>query len=233
MLFSLLKSALGRGDDDEAQAPLEERSDEELMLLYKQGEVRAFELLLSRHEKPIYNFILRSVHDTAVAEELMQEVFLRVVRSAPDYEPSAKFTTWLYTMARNLCIDRARKHKRRGPSYSLDQNIGGEDDEGASYMDMLADEAAATGAMSYEREQFLARLKAALAELPDKQREVFLLKEVSGMTFREVSEVVDAPVPTVKSRMRYALKALRGYMADYRDVHFDEDERREVVPGGE
>jgi len=73
----------------------------------------------------------------------------------------------------------------------------------------------------------------AVEELPEEQREVFLLKEVSGLKFREIADVVGAPVPTVKSRMRYALEALRGHLAQYEDIRFDEEERVEVVPGGE
>ena len=84
--------------------------------------------------------------------------------------------------------------------------------------------------MAHEREQFLERLQEALAQLPEDQREVFLLKEVSGLKFREIAEIVDAPVPTIKSRMRYALQALRGHLAAYEDASFDEEERREVVP---
>lgn len=229
MIFSLLKSAFGRGNKSTEDVPLEEQSDEELMLLYRDGEVRAFELLLKRHERGIYNFILRSVKRQDVAEELMQEVFLRVVRSAPKYKQSAKFSTWLYTIARNICIDRARKHAKRR-ELSLDEKIGG-DEEGASYVDMLVDDSADVSHMAYERQRFLERLKEALAALPEEQREVFLLKEVSGLKFREIAEVVGAPVPTVKSRMRYALQALRGHMADYKGEFFDEEERREIVPG--
>lgn len=230
MILSIIKGVFGPKSGEAEPAPLEERSDEALMSLYQEGEVRAFELLVGRHERGVYNFVLRSVRRQDVAEELTQEIFLRVVRSAERYEQSAKFTTWLYTIARNLCIDRARKHKKR-QELSLDAKIG-DDDEGASYVDMLVDERANVSHMSYERRAFLERLQEALEELPAKQREVFLLKEVSGLKFREIAEAVDAPVPTVKSRMRYALKALRGHMAAYRDAHFDEEERREVVPGG-
>ncbi len=228
MIFALIKSL--RGPTEEA--PLEERSDEALMALYGGGEVRAFEVLLKRHERPLYNFILRSCRRPEVAEELLQEVFLRVIKSAADYEQKAKFTTWVYTIARNICIDRARK-KSRGVELSLDEKVGQEDEGSATYVDLLVDEGAHASHMSYERELFLKRLQAALAELPQEQREVFLLKEVSGLKFREIAQVVDAPVPTVKSRMRYALEALRGHMAAYASHSFDEEERREVVRSGE
>lgn len=231
MLFSLLKSAFGRKAKQAPEIPLEERTNEELMLLYASGEVRAFEVLVKRHERPLYNFILRSVKRQDVAEELLQEVFLRVVRSAPKYKQSAKFTTWAYTIARNLCIDRARKHSKRH-ELSLNERVG-DDDTGASHQDLLVDPGASVSHMSYERTLFMERLQHALEKLPEEQREVFLLKEVSGLKFREISEIVGAPVPTIKSRMRYALQALQGHLSHYQDVCFDEEERVEVVPGGE
>jgi len=87
-----------------------DESNEALMMRFRDGDVRAFEFLLSRHQKPIYEFILRSVgsYNTALAEDLAQETFLRVVKQAKTYEQRAKFTTWLYTLARNLCIDNSR-----------------------------------------------------------------------------------------------------------------------------
>src|SRR5215217_8434662 len=90
-----------------------DESDEGLMLRYQKGEVRAFEVLLTRHRKPVFNFILRYVGEPAQAEDLLQEVFLRVIKSVDAYERQAKFTTWLYTIARNLCVDSSRRMKHR------------------------------------------------------------------------------------------------------------------------
>lgn len=233
MIFAIIKSMLeDRNAAKQGKAvPLSEQEDEALMVLYAQGEVRAFEELMRRHERALFNFILRSTKRADVAEELLQEVFLRVIRAAADYEQKAKFTTWVYTIARNLCIDRARKQKRRG-ELSLDEKMGSDDDS-KSFADLLVDEDAQVSHMGHEREVFMERLQRALEQLPEDQREVFLLKEVSGLKFREIADVVGAPVPTVKSRMRYAIQALRGFMADYRDHSFDEEERLEVVRSGE
>ncbi|MEM1349051.1 MAG: sigma-70 family RNA polymerase sigma factor, partial [Myxococcota bacterium] len=112
MIFAIVKSMIG-GVRQVEDVPLEERTNEDLMLLYSEGDVRAFEVLLARHERPVFNYILRSCGRRAIAEELLQEVFMRVVRSAENYQQKAKFTTWLYTIARNICIDRARKAKRK------------------------------------------------------------------------------------------------------------------------
>ncbi|MFB6375487.1 MAG: RNA polymerase sigma factor [Bradymonadaceae bacterium] len=227
MIFAAVKS-LGSDDDP---PPLEERDDETLMLQYADdGDVDAFEELVSRHEKPVFNFILKRCGQRQLAEELLQETFLRVVRSADSYEPKAKFTTWLYTIARNLCIDRARKEK--GPTeLSLDKPVGDDPDDD-TYVDRMADEEANSASVDHDRRAFRKKLKESLQELPDKQREVFVLREFSELKYREIADVVDAAVPTVKSRMRYALDALRGHLAEYRDHSFDVEERQHVEAKG-
>jgi RNA polymerase sigma-70 factor (ECF subfamily) len=231
MLFALIESLTGRkkkkaAEAEEESVPLEEWTDEELMLAYSDGEVQAFEILVSRHEKPLLNFIIRSTGRRDIAEELLQEAFLRIIKSAPKYQKKAKFTTWAYTIARNLCIDRARKWNKR-KEYSLNKTVG-DDDGGATFLDNLVDDNAASGSVDYDKKMFVERLKNALHELPDEQREVFVMREFSGLKFREIAEILDVPVPTVKSRMRYALQALRGHLAAYRDHSFDEEEQRDV-----
>ena len=92
---------------------LHDEADEDLMVQYQQGEVRAFEILLSRHRKPVFNFILRFIGERETAEDLLQETFMRVIKGADAYKRQAKFTTWLYTIARNLCVDQTRRRKHR------------------------------------------------------------------------------------------------------------------------
>lgn len=230
MLFAVIKSLSGRAkptDAADAEVPLAEREDEELMLAYADGHVQAFAILVKRHEGPLFNFILRSTGRKDIAEELLQETFVRIIKSAPKYQTTAKFTTWAYTIARNLCIDRARKWKKR-KEYSLDKSIGDGEDGGATFLDNVVDEKAASGGVDLEKKLFLERLKEALQKLPDEQREVFVMREFSGLKFREIADVLDIPVPTVKSRMRYALQDLRGHLAAYRDHSFDEEEQREM-----
>ena len=227
MILSIFKSIFGGGGDD--RRPLDLLEDRELMERYAHGESQAFALLYERHRRPIYNFILRSCGRRDLAEELMQDVFLKVVKSAPSYEPTAKFTTWLYRIARNTCIDAARKSSR-ADIYSLNQSPGSEDEEGSTHQDRLVDNEARSGGVDTDRQAFRDRLQQALEQLPDKQREVFVLREISGLTFPEIAEVVDAKVPTIKSRMRYALETLRGELADYKDHSFDDDEKIEMVP---
>lgn len=189
-------------------------SDESLMLRYRDGDVRAFEVLVTRHRKAIYNFILRFVRDAAQAEDVLQDTFLRVIKSADAYEKQAKFTTWLYTIARNLCVDAARRGKHR-KAASLDAPVG--DEEGAALIDLVAGGDAGADKQAISRELGV-RLKKAIESLPDEQREIFLLREVSDLQFNEIAQIVGCPENTVKSRMRYALEKLREALEEYRDL---------------
>jgi RNA polymerase sigma-70 factor (ECF subfamily) len=190
-------------------------SDEALMLRYRDGDVRAFEVLVTRHRKPVYNFILRFVRDAAQAEDVLQETFLRVVRSADAYERQAKFTTWLFTIARNLCVDASRRRKHRNAA-SLDAPVDGQDGK-AALGEFVADPGAAVDRQAIGR-QLQVRMKQAIEALPDEQREIFLLREVADLQFNEIAAIIGCPENTVKSRMRYALEKLREALEEYRDL---------------
>ncbi|AWV91122.1 RNA polymerase sigma factor [Bradymonas sediminis] len=220
----LLRKATKSGGD--AGTP-KERSDEQLMLDYAGGDVAAFEELVGRHERALYFYILRSCGRRELAEEILQEVFFKVIKASDRYEPSAKFTTWVYTIARNLCVDKARK-RNRVDETSLDQPAG-KDADAPALVERLADPRATASGVEYERQAFREKLMAALETLPEDQREVFVLREFSGLKFQEIAEAVGCKVPTAKSRMRYALEALRGHLADYLDHSFDQEEERNVA----
>ena len=196
-------------------------SDEQLLAAYRGGDVRAFEKLLARYERPIWSFLRRFVRDAEAAEDLLQEVFLRVVRDAqesgPAWKGEAKFSTWLYTIARNLCIDRARRTAVRGSSPSIDGAPHGDADlETATLHERIAAPGPSTDAVVAGREA-ARRIDRAVAELPDDQREVFLMREVMELPFAEIASLVGVSEPTVKSRMRYALEKLRAALADLGD----------------
>jgi RNA polymerase sigma-70 factor (ECF subfamily) len=184
-----------------------DESDERLMRRFKAGDARAFETLVRRHRTALWSFLLRHVGDRSRAEDLLQETLLRAVKASADWEERAKVTTWLFTIARNLTLDEARRgvHRRTEP-------LEGAGEDGPSHLDRAASEdpppdAAAEGAL------LRPRLEAALAALPAEQREVFLLREQGGLGFREIAEVTGVPENTVKSRMRYALEGLRRTLA--------------------
>lgn len=194
-----------------------DESDEGLMLRYQKGEVRAFEVLLSRHRKPVFNFILRFVGDKAQSEDLLQECFLRIIKGADNYQRQAKFTTWLYTIARNLCVDASRRGKHRR-AYSLDAPMDrDEGKDGATLLDVTSDGAPAIDRQAIGTE-LSGKLHAAIGKLSDEQREVFLMREFLDMPFKDIAEVVGCPENTVKSRMRYALEKLREELEEYADL---------------
>lgn len=189
------------------------RSDEDLMLAFRGGDGSAFEELVTRHKRGLYNFLLRSVHNPSRAEELLQEVFLRVIRAKDRYQRTARFTTWVYTIARNLCVDESRRQKFRRTVPLEAKRRGRSEDSGTSVLDVTAAGQVDTDAAS-EAPTIRSRVAAAIDNLPDDQREVFIMRQFGGLSFKQIGEAVGAPENTVKSRMRYALEKLRGDLQD-------------------
>jgi len=192
----------------------QESCDEDLMLAFRDGDASAFELLVSRHKRGLFNFLLRSVHNPSRAEELLQEVFLRVIRAKDRYQRTARFTTWIYTIARNLCVDESRRQKFRRTLPLEAKRRGRSEDGGRSILDVTEAAQVGTDAAS-EAPKIRDRVADAIANLPDDQREVFVMRQFGGLSFKQIGEAVGAPENTVKSRMRYALEKLRG---DLRDI---------------
>jgi RNA polymerase sigma-70 factor (ECF subfamily) len=192
-----------------------EASDEALMTRFQAGERAAFTVLVRRHQAPLYNFAFRQLGSGPAAEEVVQEAFVRVVQSAAEFRRAAKFTSWLYTIARNLCVDALRRRAlRRHPS--LDQPQKADDVGGPTLGDHTAD-ASASVERAVVSSEIRARVLSAIDELPDDQREVFLLREVSNLPFKEIAEIVGAPENTVKSRMRYALERLQAALVEFEE----------------
>ena len=167
------------------------------MRRFQAGDVRAFEVLVRRHRTPVFSFLMRLTADRARAEDLCQEVFLKVVKASAGWAERARFQTWLYAIARNLAVDESRRAAFRR-AEPLDAPAAA-----AQASDDPAPDRSAAAALVRPK------LEAALAALPPEQREVFLLREHAGLRFAEIAEVTGTPENTVKSRMRYALEALR------------------------
>jgi RNA polymerase sigma-70 factor (ECF subfamily) len=202
----------------DAAASRSEIADEALMIRFQSGDRSAFTLLVRRHQSPLYNFVVRQLRSSSAAEEVVQDAFVRVVHNAAEFRHASRFSTWLYTIARNLCIDHVRKRALRNHP-SLDEPKRGQHDAGGEGP-TLGDRTADTR-VNVERTAVAAeireRLLAAVDELPDEQREVFLLREVSNVPFKEIAEIVGVPENTVKSRMRYALERLQAALSDFEE----------------
>jgi RNA polymerase sigma-70 factor (ECF subfamily) len=187
-------------------------TDEELMLKFQKGDKNSFEILYTRYRRAIFSFLARKCANPDTAGDLLQEVFFRVARGSGGFEHGSRFSTWLYTIARNLAVDEARKASFRTHA-SLDQPIG---QDGARILDRLAGNFPAPDRSVIAR-NLREDLVRAIAKLPDEQREVFLLREYHQIAFGEIAKIVNAKEGTVKSRMRYALSALKRELEEYEE----------------
>ena len=192
-------------------APPSNETDEALMLAFARGNMNAFEQLYDRHETGVWRFVFRSVQNQAVADDLVQELWFAVARTAASYEPTAKFKTWLFTMARNRVIDHARTAKNH-------TSIDAENDDGESmFSDLAADSRLGPLRQVTSREQAKALL-AAIEQLPPDQREAFLLQAEGDMSVDDIAAATGVSFETAKSRLRYARNKLKELLADFAGV---------------
>jgi RNA polymerase sigma-70 factor (ECF subfamily) len=186
-------------------------SDEALMQAYGAGTAAAFDTLYARHKGGVYRYLLRHCRDTAVADELFQEVWMNAIRVRASYTPTAKFTTWLYTLAHNRLVD----HWRATGRVRL-VSVDDEGDTGEVVAQLPADAHREPQARAESRE-LGAQLSVALAALPPDQRDVFLLQYEGGLSLAEIAELTGVGMETAKSRLRYALTKLRGALGPLRE----------------
>ncbi len=192
-------------------------TDEALMIRYQAGERTVFAVLVKRYQGPLYNFALRHLRNPSSAEEVVQDAFVRLVQNAADFKHEARFSTWMFTIVRNLCIDQIRKASlRRHPSLEEPKRASGGEKEGPTLGEQTADSRANVERTAVSTE-IRERLMQAVEQLPDEQREVFLMREVSNLPFKEIAEIVGIPENTVKSRMRYALERLQAALSEYEE----------------
>ena len=175
-----------------------EPSDDELFERYRKGDAAAFEQLLARHQSALFGFLVRMAGSRALAEDLFQETWLRVVRESRRYRSEQKFSRWLFTIANRLAIDELRRRKR--------WNTVSVDDEDAA---VTLQARGLSAADETEQRRTLSRIEAAVATLQPSLRQVFLLREHGGVSFKEIAAMTGAPLGTVLWRMSAALKHLR------------------------
>ena len=177
-------------------------SDEDLMNRYREGDVQAFEALYRRHKGPLYRYMLRQCSAAAVAEELFQDVWMKLIQARQRYEVRAKFTTYLYHLAHNRLIDHYRRQSTGLP-------ISYDDDPDEPLIEQVADNSVFEPDNELARRRQVQLLLQQLGELPEAQREAFLLREESGLSLEQIAEVTGVTAETAKSRLRYALVKLR------------------------
>jgi RNA polymerase sigma-70 factor (ECF subfamily) len=180
-------------------------SDEALMLQYRDGDADAFEVLYARHKGALFRYCLRHCPERSTAEETFQDVWMRVIGARQRYEPRAKFSTWLYRIARNRVIDRYR-----GANPGRFQSL---DDDSESMTEPVANPTSEPQ-RRLESSRQVARLEELLAALPVEQRDVFLLHQEAGLGLDEIAELAGVGRETAKSRLRYALRKLRAALGE-------------------
>jgi RNA polymerase sigma-70 factor (ECF subfamily) len=184
-------------------------TDEELVGQLAAGDKQAFNEVFERYHRQIYNFINKQVNDRESVEDLAQEVFMRVFKSARNFDVEKKFTSWLYKIA----LNEVKRHwKRTGArqTFSLNTPVG--QDSGDAERGEFIEDHRVVPAQEAESDLFSRNLRQLIDRLPEKQRTVVLLKVYQELTFEEIAEICDCPLSTVLSRMRYAINKLRRWM---------------------
>ncbi len=191
--------------------PGEELSDAEVMLKVKAGDDTAFEFLVQKYRRPMVSFMYRMAHNSAVAEDLAQEVFLRVYRSRANYEATAKFTTWLYRIATNLGMNHARdtRHERPENTVSLDEP----DDDTGRTPDVA--DGMPTAEEKILRRERLAAIRQRVDALPERQRLAVLMHKFQQMDYRQIAEVLKLSESATKSLLFRAYETLREQLKEF------------------
>lgn len=181
-----------------------EETDIVLMDLIKKGDEKAFELLLSRHQRPVFNLSLRFLNEQAEAEEITQETFIRVFKSAETYTPEAKFTTWLYTIVKNLCFNSLRKRRS--------VHIVSVEDEELPEIPSVNDDPS----VILDKKRLKSKVMAAVNELPENMRVAVILHKFHGLQYNEIADILNCSVNAVKLRVHRAKTILAESLKDFR-----------------
>src|SRR6202166_635687 len=188
------------------------RSDVQLMLDVKAGDEQSFALLLQRYRSPLVNFLYRMVRNREQAEDLAQEVFVRVYRARADYVPSAKFTTWLFRIATNLALNSLRDTRHQRMEISLDAPVSADSEDGDERMLEAADKPADIDQHLVEEDR-KAMIRHAIDKLPEKQRAAVLLHKYQELDYGEISKILSCSESALKSLLFRAYETLRVELA--------------------
>jgi RNA polymerase sigma-70 factor (ECF subfamily) len=194
---------------------VENVTDEQLIHAYQTGEAEAFETLYARYKNAIYHYFFRQVHSSSIADELHQDVWLNIIKSSSGFTELSSFKTWLYRIAHNRLIDHYRQNSKQ-PLYLVkpinEQEVEiAEKDKPIEIPGNHSDEPETT----LQEQQISDALLKGIDDLPEEQKEVFLLHEKSNMTLHEIALITDNSFESTKSRLRYAVKKLRQHMLQY------------------
>jgi RNA polymerase sigma-70 factor (ECF subfamily) len=192
---------------------MEHLTDDELIEIYLKKELNsqiAFEILLVRYKKSIYSFLLRMVSHKPVAEDLFQEVFMKVIKGLPEYKAKNQFKSWIFQIANNLAIDYLRR-KNKIRFSSIEDEIMEVKENKFQLQDILSS-CAPLPEKIIENKEFMKELSESLKNLTIEQREVFILRHESGLSFKEIAKLLKCPLNTALGRMNQAIKKLKKYL---------------------
>jgi RNA polymerase sigma-70 factor (ECF subfamily) len=185
--------------------------DAELMLRVKRGDAEAFEELVDKYKQPVLNFVYRTLRDSSDAEDIAQNVFVQVFKSADRYRVEAKFSTWLYTIARNLCLNEIRRRSRH-PAESLDAAENPEDESAGRQFEDRKNTSAPDLLL---RDELTRKVEEALESLPENQRTAILLFQEKEMSYEEISKILDCSLSATKSLIHRGRETLKQRLKPY------------------
>ena len=188
----------------ENSEPRAEVSDEQLLLQYTQGSVDAFEQLVRRYQRELFNFLARFVGDPALAEDVFQETFLQIHLSAGGFDVSRRLKPWLFTIAANKARD-ALRSRFRHPTAELDAVVAGSDQAETRYLDLMSAKVPRPEE-SLENQEVAAAVKNIVRQMPENLRIVLLLSYFHAFPYKEIAEILEVPLGTVKSRLHVAVR---------------------------
>ena len=196
---------------DSKRMPENADPDAALMLRVKQGDSAAFTELVEKYKQPVMNVVYRILRDATESEDMAQNVFVQVYKSAHRYEISAKFSTWLFTIARNLCLNELRRRSRH-PAESLDAVRPDDVDQP---LRQFEDKKNFTPPESLLQNELAQKIEAALAELPENQRTAILLCRQNELSYEEISKVLDCSLSATKSMIHRGRETLKEKLKPY------------------
>ncbi len=194
-----------------APAPTGREADAALLRAVLDGDTTAYQGLVEKYQNRVYAMVYGMVRNREDARDITQDAFVKAYRNLQGFRLESSFYTWLYRIARNLAIDHTRKQKRQATG-AFDEGVAARDGDGGIHEVHHQD----SPRKALERKQLYARIMAALDKLPPEQKEIILLREVEGLAYKEIAEVMEIPEGTVMSRLYYARKKLQKLLADQR-----------------
>ena len=184
-------------------APAGERTDEQLLADYREGDRNAFTQLMTRYQRELYHFLVRFLGDRAAAEDVFQETFLQVHQSAEQFDLSRRFRPWLFTIAANKARDLIRSQARR-PTNPLQASISAGDEDSGEFIDLMQSTATMPDE-SMQREELQELVKKTVMHMPEHLREILLLSYFHQFPYKQIGDILDIPLGTVKSRLHAAV----------------------------